>query len=167
LAASNIPTAWKKTAIVCRLCRRLKQLQGSAELRRIVRVVCGYRRHDQSVAFEQLAHLRRLLGGFYPVDSQPGEHFHHAIHRHDRHPVNLLKLLIDVISLQQRIDVALPAEVHGRRDRPNLPDRGDQSKPRLRAIRLGLRLASPGDDCQSTERNDQQSILRAAHVPHP
>ena len=88
--------------------RRLEQLQGGAQFRRVVRLICRHRRDNQRIALKQLANLRRLLRRLDAVDLQPRVYFRHPIDRHDGQPVNLLKLLVDVVGLEERVDTLLP-----------------------------------------------------------
>ena len=100
--------------------RLAEHLQGRAELRRVVRVVRRHRRHDQRVAAEQVAHERRLLGRLHLLDPQGRVHLGHAVDRDDREPADLLELLVEQVRLEQRVDLALAAQVDRRRDGPDL-----------------------------------------------
>ena len=117
--------------------RRLaKQLERCAKLRRVVRVEHCDRRHHQRIASEQIAHQRGLFGGLSRCRSQPGINFGNAVDRDDGQSVDLLELAVQVVGLQQRIDICLPAEIDRGGNRPDLPLPGRERHAGFGAVRL-------------------------------
>ena len=73
-----------------------------------------------------------------------------AVDRNDRQTVNLLELLEQIVGLEERIDL-LPAEVHRRRNRPDLAAVAGK-------VNLGFRAVLLSRAWQPTSRRDQQQI---------
>ena len=94
-------------------------MQRRTNLRRVIRVVQRHRRHHQCVTSEHITHQRRLFWRLHTVDPQPRVRLDYAIDRNHRQAVDLLKLHIQRVSLQQRINAMFTAEIDCRRDRPD------------------------------------------------